>query len=618
MLKCTIHLLSIILLFSSCNQATKKSLRVEVIDLQTKSTTTEVPDSTYYYLKQAEILLSSTSQYDTLKSENNYLLGKHFDKIDAQDSARVYLFKATTFVRESIKNNREGDYFYEAWDAFLDHGDYGECFALSQRFLSLINKESDLEYLQRVYYFDDVVYKAKGDYKNAIVQNKKRIAVLNRMQDTIRPINAIIAQANSNIYLYNRSITNKIFDSLLTNIESLNIDQKRQIYGNYGVSKFYDRDFQSSRSLYKLGIKFTKMTPDDHPDKWENIANSYANLAEVNIVLRDTTSARKYLDSIQQIGLENVRDITRQSYFNYRGQLAFAKARNYKGVKSHIDNYVGYLEDNYEEKYTSDLESLKEANENEKRILAENQRIELESIQNENRVLFISLFTSFLATIAFVVFRQRKLKFEQKSLQMQQRLLRSQMNPHFTFNTLYAIQSKIKESPEQASNYLLKFSRLLRLILENSMNNNVALENELDSLKKYVELQLLRFPGKFTYHIELIDLEETDLIFIPPMLIQPFVENSIEHGFKGIDYPGHIDIILSEEGSFVKCEVKDNGTGILNNNHAIKKSASVQLISDFIKKSTKTQLSITSRDLKEGASGTKISFLIPYKLTEHD
>jgi LytS/YehU family sensor histidine kinase len=341
-------------------------------------------------------------------------------------------------------------------------------------------------------------------------------------------------------------------------------------------------------------------------------------LSEVNIILRDTLQARKYLDSIQQLGLENVRDITRKSYFNYRGQLAFLKARNYKGVKSHIDNYVGYLEHNYEEKYTSDLESLKAANENEKRTLAENQRIELENIQNENRVLFISLFTALLAALAFFVFRNRKFKFERLSLQMQQRLLRSQMNPHFTFNTLYAIQSKIKESPEQASSYLLKFSRLLRLILENSMNNNVALENELDSLKKYIELQLLRFPGKFTYNIELVNLEDSDLIFIPPMLIQPFVENSIEHGFKGIEYSGHIDIILSEQGSFVKCEVKDNGKGVQNQNNAIKKSASVQLISDFIKKSTKTQLSITSRDLKEAASGTKVSFLIPYKSTEHD
>ena len=114
---------------------------------------------------------------------------------------------------------------------------------------------------------------------------------------------------------------------------------------------------------------------------------------------------------------------------------------------------------------------------------------------------------------------------------MQQRLLRSQMNPHFTFNTLYAIQNQIKKDPEGAKDYMLKFSRLLRLILENSMQNYVQLEKEIDSLKKYMDLQLLRFPSKFNYQITLKDIEEDDLIFIPPMLMQPFVENSIEHGF---------------------------------------------------------------------------------------
>jgi len=617
MLKCSIHLICIILLFSACDLSKKESLRSQVIDLQLKSVASNNLDSTLLLLKEAKHLLSSASDYDSLKSENNYLLGKVFAKMNVQDSARIYLFNATTHVKDKIKYDRQADYFYDAFDSYMSRGDYGECLALSQRFLSLIDQDSQLGHLQRVLYFEDGVFRAKRDWKSALENSKKRIRVLKKLQDTILEVNAFMSLAYSNFKLGNKEEGAKIYDSLLGQPESLNNDHQRQIYGNYGIFKFYESDYRASRKYYQRGIQFTKRE-ENSEYRLQNLGVAYTNLSEVNIMLKDTLQARQYLDSVQNIGLENVRDYTRKSYFNYRGQLAFAKARDYKGVKSHIDNYVGYLDDTYEEKYTADLESLKVANENEKRIIAENQRIELENIQNENRILFISLFTILLAAIAFVVFRQRKLKFEQKSLQMQQRLLRSQMNPHFTFNTLYAIQSKIKESPEQASNYLLKFSRLLRLILENSMNNNVALENELESLKKYIELQLLRFPKKFTYHIELNDLEDTDLIFIPPMLIQPFVENSIEHGFKGIDYPGHIDIVLSEEGSFVKCEVLDNGTGIQEQNNSLKKSASVQLISDFIKKSTKTNLSITPNDSEGSTTGTKVTFLIPYKLTEHD
>ena len=129
---------------------------------------------------------------------------------------------------------------------------------------------------------------------------------------------------------------------------------------------------------------------------------------------------------------------------------------------------------------------------------------------------------------------------------MQQRLLRSQMNPHFTFNTLYAIQNKVKDDQKIASDYLLKFSRLLRLILENSMQDYVLFENEIDSLKKYMDLQLFRFPNKFTYEVIYKSLEEDEFIFIPPMLLQPFIENSIEHGFSDIDYTANFETFLDE------------------------------------------------------------------------
>ena len=202
---------------------------------------------------------------------------------------------------------------------------------------------------------------------------------------------------------------------------------------------------------------------------------------------------------------------------------------------------------------------------------------------------------------------------------MQQRLLRSQMNPHFTYNTLYAIQNHIKTDQDGAVKYLLKFSRLLRLILENSMQNYVALESELESLKKYMDLQLLRFPRKFTYDVQLNDLEEDELLFIPPMLMQPFVENSIEHGFHNMDDQGTISISLTRKKKFLECKIEDNGQGKVASNNKGKRSASTQLIANFLEKATKQKVQIQNKaDIETNESGMIVTFLIPFKLTEDD
>lgn len=222
-----------------------------------------------------------------------------------------------------------------------------------------------------------------------------------------------------------------------------------------------------------------------------------------------------------------------------------------------------------------------------------------------------------LGAIGFLLYQRRKLKYEKASLQGQQRLLRSQMNPHFTFNTLAAIQSNMEKNPKEASNYLMKFSRLLRLILENSMQNYVQLEKELESLRKYLDLQLLRFPNTFTYSIDLQGLEEDEFIFIPPMLMQPFVENSIEHGFKGIDYIGHLKLNLELKGEYLAFELIDNGIGLREHSNKAKNSASVKLISDFIKKVTKSDLKLENREERD-LTGTRVQFSIPFKYTEND
>lgn len=157
---------------------------------------------------------------------------------------------------------------------------------------------------------------------------------------------------------------------------------------------------------------------------------------------------------------------------------------------------------------------------------------------------------------------QLKLDFERRLSKVEMGALRSQMNPHFIFNCLNSIDYYIlKNETEKASDYLNRFSRLIRLILQNSRKNQVNLKDELEALRLYIEMETLRFQGQFVYTIQikngLIPVDHE----IPPMLLQPYVENAIWHGLLHSDKPGRIDIILALKGHNLICIIQDNGVG---------------------------------------------------------
>lgn len=188
---------------------------------------------------------------------------------------------------------------------------------------------------------------------------------------------------------------------------------------------------------------------------------------------------------------------------------------------------------------------------------------------NENRVRNRLIFSYLLAgltllaiIIAFLLVRSYKNKIRLQYNQMRERLLRMQMNPHFIFNALIAIQSYIyKNDSSKAINLLDNFSALIRLFLTSSSKDFIPLSEELDIIRYYLEIQQIRFDDKFEYEIEVSPKLEPEKIAIPPLLIQPFIENSIEHGFNGIKIKGQLKIIYTKQEKNLMIYVLDNGIG---------------------------------------------------------
>ena len=200
--------------------------------------------------------------------------------------------------------------------------------------------------------------------------------------------------------------------------------------------------------------------------------------------------------------------------------------------------------------------------------------------------------------------------------------LRAQMNPHFIFNSLNSIQHFVLSRDEQsAARYLNKFARLIRKILNNSEEGTIAVEEEVETLRLYLELEALRFNHKFTWNIHVEPGVNPDFTRIPTMLIQPFVENAILHGIAPAQKECRLEIRLWMEDQVLMCSISDNGVGMAEseknatNNRPDHRSLATKITNDrldLLSKVHHLDVKVTIQTLNEpGKSGTLVVLQIP-------
>lgn len=237
------------------------------------------------------------------------------------------------------------------------------------------------------------------------------------------------------------------------------------------------------------------------------------------------------------------------------------------------------------------------------------------------------LFASLIWAIYYLRIKEIK-KTNELSYRMdnyKQQALRQQMNPHFIFNTLNSIQYFILEEDSLAShNYLTKFAKLMRLTLDNSQEPFVSLEEELEALEIYLELENLRFDNRFTYTIKVSQEVNEYKVKIPTLLIQPFVENSIWHGIMHKKGKGSLLIEVTREGEVIKCIVEDDGVGrerameIQKSKKGEKSSLGSKITNERLKVLSSLynkNIEVKYVDLKDKqglAIGTRVEITMPY------
>jgi len=197
-------------------------------------------------------------------------------------------------------------------------------------------------------------------------------------------------------------------------------------------------------------------------------------------------------------------------------------------------------------------------------ILAkENEIVKLRLRRNQNTLLISALMLALFSLILYILYRQYQLKSDKKLLTLEQSMLRSQMNPHFLFNSLNSIKLYIiNNEKKNAVHYLNKFSKLVRKILEASSVKEIALAEELETVELYMNIENIRFNNEIQFEISIDEGIDTHLVKIPSLILQPFLENALWHGLSSKAGEKRIDLHVSRTNPrFINISITDNGVG---------------------------------------------------------
>lgn len=522
-----------------------------------------------------------------------------------------------SLIPEIKKSYLAGDLYYHLGFAYYRSGNDQKAIESLLLAEPIYKNYKDADGLVLTYCKLADVFESDVQHAEAIVYKDKAIKLLPNVQ---RPY----------VKIYSRSIISSIYFDLRAK-DSLNLDTSiifaqeafrlMKEYGYYmkanrvlnSISDAYyvKKDYKNALSYCKESLKYRKfLLPGE-------IIMSYMKYSDCSNALGQNETALIYVDSIKLtlpfINVQYYRLGYYERYYEYNRD-AGNNEKAYEGVK-----YFIQLKDSLYnvEKSSAINELMQKYNkvENEKTIGELNQQKEIDRLQIRSLFAFTGIAILIIIIIIFF-YRQSLVKNKLKTIEIEQRLNRARMNPHFFFNALASLQNlSLSDSKKDlVPGFISKFSKIMRQSLESTFNELDTIENEIAFLTDYLELQKLRSENRFNYEFEIDNSIETNELLIPGMILQPFIENSIEHGFKNIKDEGEIVVNFAINDKSLRITITDNGQGIKNNEaHKSYPSRATQIIKDRLFLLNKTYKSNATFVLstQENDKGIKVEINLP-------
>ncbi|WP_186826896.1 tetratricopeptide repeat-containing sensor histidine kinase [Seonamhaeicola algicola] len=613
------------------------------------------------YYKEAISLFNEINMHQQVI--NSYRNLSIFSNNQGNFNNAIHYRKQRVKYRERIGNEKVEEDLYYIGYYYYKIGKFDECISYYNKALLISDKNGNHKIFQECLTSIGNMYSHQGNhplalkYLNQALENAKKFREPKNISDALISIGNIYIRIQD----YDKAIS---FHKKALN--EPNHDNYGSISHNLGESYKYKKEYEKSLEYFTaaLNVYIKKHNRSDEAETLNKIGEIYFELNELH-------KANSYFENAKNINIEieNKRGLC-GSYLGL-GKIYFKKKQfnkalifglkcqkianklkltdiqrdtekllfniyketgNYKkSLVSHIEykklndslfnkeniEKITQLEYEYKYKQALDSASIKEL-QLKKTVQTTSQNLEKSKRHYLWAIIGILLISIILGSIIFAQ-KLKNVKSKTQNVVMEQKLLRSQMTPHFIFNSLSVLQGMILNKEEKKSiHYLSKFSKLLRLTLENSRDKTVSLTQELRAVQDYLTLQNLENEAyKCTITVE--NTVNTKLFEVPPMLIQPFVENAVEHAFINQKENKKIDIRLRYLNKKLICTICDNGVGVNYQRYSKakhKKSLSTTITSERIKilsKDLKIPGSVKIEDKQiYGKQGTLVTLEIPY------
>ena len=597
-------------------------------------------EQSIHYGKQA-IELANKYHQDSVLYEALMTTSESYLRTGHYHDANPNYFKALSIARKLKKYKNVARCYNQLALNYLDVSDYEKsienfihALSILEDSLPKMSEKTRMKYVALVTNNMGIVYNRMDHTEKALAFFTKSLEIRKKLK-----YQAGIASCLQNIaVIYGKK--NEIHKELEYYNKALTIRKKlknkrdiAELQMNIGTTqigiKQYDKAFNN---LMKAKRIFEKIGDKDHEAiTLQSIANLYLQTGKPEIALpyiKKNLKLNKELHELNNlIGSYKIYQQYYAAVGNYKkAWLISKKVLSLKDSLNtvEVNNKINEIQTRYEtEKKEKTIERLQKETE-----------IKALKIKQKNLQLYVILaVVVLLFVLGYSLFSRYKLKqkqykseWEKKNMEIEQRLLRSQMNPHFMFNSMNSIQSFISSNNTfEAMTFLSKFAQLMRNILENSTKPVIPLSHEINTLKLYIDLERSRFKQKFDYRIDIEESIQTSIIMVPPMLIQPFVENAIKHGFRNLVGGGMMRIDFRKKSKWISCTVTDNGLGrsaasgnmpISEENH---RSLGTQLTKErlmLLSKQQRITVHFQITDLYDNhgnSSGTKVVIRLPYE-----
>lgn len=513
--------------------------------------------------------------------------------------------------------------FYNTLARYYQETGYRDSVSLvTLKALELAEEEKDWYAAARASINLASIFQQEKQFREYLLYSRKALVVARLSKDSIILAAVLTRAAESYFESYQQTKLKSYLDSsYLLAAECLSISRNKpanllELSDAYNKISQYHITMKAYSSALSYADSAITVSPKGVFDFYRHLLNAYGAKSEIFLQLNNYRVARNMADSAYRYALLFNKQLAIQPL-----NTIFRSSKELKDFKrsSEAHEEMIQLRDSI---YT--IEKTATINELEKKYTqAKNEKTIQELSLQKKIYLLLALIALLAIGVVGFFLRQQSLKHKQKVLETEQRLNRARMNPHFFFNILASIQGLLLEKRDRSfiiSN-LVKLSSLMRNTLESSYRDYITIEQEIDFLKQYLDLQLLRFPEKFTYSIYTDEKLEINEWFLPSMILQPMIENSIEHGFMNINYAGHILVEFKQQNNELLILITDNGKG-LKKDADHQKSSHISRASQIVKdRIYLLNLALQSKadfTITEGSkNGVQVSIRMPAIFSKH-